>query len=283
MLKKIIRVTSILILSIFSFYYTNESIALIRNTDPIMQEIKNTESKYNVSSVDAKIIENTIIPGQVGKEINYEESYVKMKQYGAYNESLITLKEVKPVISIDDYYDKFIVSGNPTKKSVALVFKIVDKSPKEIVTILNKNNTLATFFIDGLYLKNNYKEISTMTNFELELLSYNSSYDELHFTTSKDYLSSITNKDMKFCYSDYDQEEVILLCEKLNLHTVLPTIKVFSNPYQEIKEKLTNSAIIYLPLSTKVEKELPTIINYIKSRGYTFETLDSLLSESIEK
>lgn len=283
MLKKTIKILSILLLSVFSFYYTNKSIELIRDQDPIMKTIKSTTDKYEIPAVDAIIKDNTIIPGKSGKTIDYDETYNKMKQYGDYNEVLTTLKEVKPTISVEDYYDKFIVSGNPEKKSVALVFKVEKSSPKEIIKILNNNNTLATFFIDGYYLENNYEEIMTMTNHELELLSYNSDYDKLYFASSKDYLESLTKKDLKYCYSDYDKEEVINLCQELNMHTILPTIKINSNLFQEVKDKLTNSAIISVPISTQTEKDLSITLDYIKSRGYNLTTLDSLIDESVDK
>ena len=283
MIKKIIKISSILLLTIFSFYYTNKSIDLIRNQDPIMDQIKNTEKKYNVKAVNAEIKENTMIPGKTGVVIDYEKTYTKMKQYGAYNETLTTLKNVKPEISIDDYYDKFIISGNTEKKSVALIFKVEDKSPKEVTSILNNKNIKATFFIDGLYLENNVKEITSMTNFELEVLSYDSQYNELYFSSSKDYLESLTNRTLKYCYSEYDQEEVINLCKKLNMHTIIPTIKINNYLYQEIKDKLTNSAIISISLTTQNINELSTTIDYIKTRGYKFETLESLLNEKFDK
>ncbi len=283
MIKKSIHVILILLLAAFSFYYTNKSIELVRDQDPIMKQIKTTDEKYTVEAVNAVIEDNTIIPGLVGKTIDYEESYNKMKQYGVYNEVLTTLKEVKPEVSIEDYYDKFIVSGNPEKKSVALIFKVEKTSPSEIVKILNNKGVEATFFIDGYYLENNYEEISTMTNHELELLSYNSDYDELYFSSSKDYLETMTKQKLKYCYSDYDKEEVINLCQKLNMHTVLPTIKINSNTFQEVKDKLTNSAIISIPLSSQTTKELSTTIDYIKSRGYRLTTLEDLISESVDK
>ena len=283
MIKKIMRILFILLLSVFSFYYTNKSIELIREKDPIMKQIKTTSNKYNIEAVNAVIEDNTIIPGLTGKEINYQESYTKMKQYGAYNEVLTALKEVEPTISVEDYYDKYIISGNPQKKSVALVFPVKKHTPQSIVSILNNNSVKATFFIDGYYLENNYKEIASMKNFELELLSYNLDYDELYFSSSKEYLESLTSQKLKYCYSEYDKEEIITLCQKLNMHTIIPTIQINSSLYQEIKEKLTNSAIISIPISESTVKELDVTIKYIKSRGYTLETLEELLSETNEK
>lgn len=283
MIKKLIRVTLILLLSVFSFYYTNKSIELIREKDPIMKTIKGTNEKYNIKAVNAEVKDNTIIPGLTGKEIDYEKTYTNMKQYGTYNEILTTLKDIEPNISVDDYYDKYIISGNPIKRSISLVFKVETSSPKEVLSILKNNNIPATFFIDGIYLENNTEEIVSMNNHELELLSYNKDYDEIFFSASKDYLESLTNKNLKYCYSEYEKEEVINLCQKLKLHTIIPTITINKSLFKETKEKLTNSAIISIPISENTKKELDTTIKYIKSRGYSLKTLEDLLSENYEK
>lgn len=283
-IKRIFQPLLVLLLLLFSFYYTEKSIELIREIDPIMAQIKSTTDKYQVKSTNAQVIGDKIIPGKTGQTIDYEESYTKMKQYGTYNEALTTLKEVQPTISVDDYYDKYIVSGNNETKKVALVFKITTTTtPHQIINILKNTTTKATLFIDGLFLENNIDYIKSLQDFELELLSYDNKYEEIYFNSSLNYLNSITKKEAKYCYSDYDQKEVIELCEKLKLHTILPTIKVGNHPYSEIKEKLTNSAIISIPINQTAEVELPSTINYLKSRGYSLVTLEELLSEGLEK
>jgi len=282
--KKILQGLLVILLLMFSFYYTNKSIELIRETDPIMKQIKTTDSKYNLEAENAKIIDDKIIPGKSGKQIDYEKSYSKMKQYGGYNESLTVFKEVSPAISIEDYYDKYIIKGNKEEKAVALVFKVLPNSSiDKIVNILTNKKVRATFFLDGLYIENNTQLVQTLNQFELELLSYDQKYEEVYFNSSLNYLNSLTKKEGKYCYGDYDQKEIIELCSKLNLHTVLPTIKIGNFPYNEIKTKLENSAIISFPINSSTEIELSTVIDYIIQKGYSFLTLDSLLQESYEK
>lgn len=282
--KKIIQVLTVVSLMLFSFFYTNKSIELVRANDPLMKKIKATTEKYKVDAVDAKIIGNKIIPGKTGKEIDYQKSYTKMLQYGTYNEVLTTFKEVNPTISIDDYYDKYIIQGNSENKSIALVFKITSTTNLEdIVNILNSKKIKATFFIDGLLLENNTSLFEKMTNHELELLSYDNKYDQIYFESAINYLSSLTKISPKYCYAEYDQKEVLELCSTLKLHTIIPTIKTTKEPYREIKNSLHNSAIISLPLSDITTKQLQSIIDYITQKGYSFETLSTLLSESTEK
>ena len=284
--KKVIQVISVTLLMLFSFFYTNKSIELIRENDPIMKQIKETNMKYKVEPVNATIIGNKIIPGKSGKEIDYQKTYAKMKKYGTYNETLTVLKEIEPAVSVDDYYDKYIVQGNTERKNVSLVFKTDTISNLlSILNILNQKNIPATFFVDGLLLENNTSLFETMTqnNHELEILSYDNKYDEIYFDSALNYLSSITKRKGKYCYAEYDQKEVIELCSKLKLHTIIPTVKTTTMPYKEIKDKLYNSAIISLPLSTITEEQLPAIIDYIKQKGYTFLSLEALLSENDEK
>lgn len=282
--KKLIQVLTVLILMLFSFFYTNKSIELIRASDPLMKKIKASSEKYKIDAVDAKIIGNKIIPGKTGKEIDYQKSYTKMIQYGAYNEVLTTFKEVTPTISVDDYYDKYIVQGNSENKSVSLVFKTnTTANLQDIVNILNSKNIPGTFFIDGLLLENNTSFFEKMTNHELELLSYDNKYDQIYFESAINYLTSLTKVSPRYCYAEYDQKEVIELCSSLKLHTIIPTIKTTKEPFREVKKSLHNSAIISLPLSDITIKQLPSIIDYITQKGYTFESLAHLLSESTEK
>lgn len=270
-------------LLIFSFFYTNKAVELVRQADPIMKEIKSSSSKYAVEAKNAFIIGEKIIPGQNGLEVDLEKSYQKMKKYGSYNEALTTLKETKPTISVNDYYDKYVVTGNSENKEVALIFKIEDGADIEkLNNVLNSKNVLATFFIDGVLLENNLNSILQLNNHEIELLNYNGKYERDFFINAKNYLEDITKKEAKYCYLDYDKEEVINLCSSLKMHTVMPSIKVAKNAYAEVKAKLSNSAIITIPSNISVEN-LSITIDYLKNRAYRFLLLDTLISESLEK
>ena len=188
-----------------------------------------------------------------------------MKNYGIYNESLTSLKEIKPTLSIDDVYDKFIISGNEEKKSISLVFKVEENTDiNQITNLLSNENIQATFFIDGIYLEKNHNKLSNLLSHELEILSYNNTYDPITFASSISYLSSITNKEPKYCYAEYDNKEVIELCQKFKMHTIIPTIQVKNNPYTEIEYVAQN------------------IHNLVKNCGYSYNDI-GIIAEEIEK
>ena len=277
---KILNKIAIILLVVFSFFYTEKIITVLKQYDPIMKQIKTLSEKYHVASIDAKIIGNNIISGKNGKDIDYNKSFDRMKKYGSYNESLMVLKEIQPVVSITNNYDKYIIKGNPNNKNIALVFKINnDNNLSKILSIIDKKKIPVTFFIDGTYLEKNTNLIKSLTKYELELLSYNMKTEEQFFKTSISYLEAITKKKAKYCYTEKDNEELLSMCKKLKLHTIKPTIFLEKDIYKEIKSNITNSAIISLEVNGYIERELSLTIDYINSKGYKFTSLDDLITE----
>lgn len=282
-MNNLFKVLGIFLLGLFSFFYTEKVIEFIRESDPIMKQLKNSSSDYIVDPINAKIKDDKIIPGVSGKVIDYDNSYKKMKKYGTYNESLTVFKEAEPSISIEDYYDKYISQGSGINNDVSLVFEVKVKDDiTNILNILIDNNTTATFFVDGLWLENNRELANIMAEegYEIEILNYDNKYDELYFSSSLSLVNSITNLKPKYCFARYDNKEVLELCSKLNLHTIIPTILTGNYPYSDIRNKLTKGAIIGFNINASTEIELSTIINYIKQKGFTISILDNLLNEA---
>ena len=282
-MKKIYQISIVLLLSLTSFFYTEKVIDFIREKDPIMKNIKEYDKKNKIDAVNAVIDKNKITPGVSGKKVDYDKSFQKMKKYGTYNESLTVFEEVAPTISIDDYYDKYISEGSGINNDVSLVFEVKNgDNINNIINILKENNTIATFFVDGLWLENNQTLVSEMASLghEIEILNYDNKYQELYFSSSLNLLNSITNLKPKYCYARYDNKEVLELCEKLELHTIIPTIMTGNYPYNDVVKKVHKGSIIGFSVTSSVEIELSTIINYLKQKGYAIDTLDILLSEA---
>ena len=282
-MKKIYQISIVLLLSLTSFFYTEKVIDFIREKDPIMKNIKEYDKKNKIDAVNAVIDKNKITPGVSGKKVDYDKSFQKMKKYGTYNESLTVFEEVAPTISIDDYYDKYISEGSGINNDVSLVFEVKNgDNINNIINILKENSTIATFFVDGLWLENNQTLVSEMASLghEIEILNYDNKYQELYFSSSLNLLNSITNLKPKYCYARYDNKEVLELCEKLELHTIIPTIMTGNYPYNDVVKKVHKGSIIGFSVTSSVEIELSTIINYLKQKGYTIDTLDILLSDA---
>lgn len=281
--KKVIEATLVIALVLFSFYYTEKAIVLLESNDPIMKEIKNNSNTKEEEAINAKVDGDYLIPGYNGLVVDTEESFFKMKSYGSYNEALLVFEEVTPSISIDDYYDKYISSGNGISTNIALVFPVTTNSYNDnVINILKEMGIVATFFIDGEYIDKNTSFVTTAVanQNEVEVLSYNNSYDELLFKASIDKVKTLTSTTPKYCYATYDNEEILNLCSKLSMHTIIPTIKLENNIYSNAKGNLRSGSIISVSLTESNMNELKILINYIKQRGFTLVTLDTLLNEA---
>ena len=77
-MKTFFKLTGLLVLFFFSFFYTEKVINVITEQDEIMIKIKENEEKNNIPSTNAIIDKNTITPGLSGKEINIDKSYKEM-------------------------------------------------------------------------------------------------------------------------------------------------------------------------------------------------------------
>ena len=273
----------VILLVIFSFYYTEKAIILLESNDPIMKEIKDKGKSREEDAINAKVEGDYLIPGYNGLVIDLETSFNKMKGYGSYNEALLVFEEVEPTISIDDYYDKYISSGNGISTNIALVFTVDDSSYTDnLLDILKEMNAVGTFFIDGKFTDNNTSFVSqaVVNGNEVEVLSYDKAFDELLFKASIDKIKTLTSTTPKYCYATYDNEEVLNLCSKLSMHTIIPTLRLDSNIYSDAKGNLRSGSIISVKLTEENVKELKVLINYIKQRGFTLVTLDTLLNEA---
>lgn len=281
-MKKVWQASGVIFLFLFSLYYTEKVVDVLRDSDPIMKTMKKEEHKYYEEAVDAILTDNSIIPGAKGSKVDVNESYKKMKRYGSYKESLLVFEEIAPSVSVDDYYDKYVERGSGLESNVSLVFKVErTDNIDSILTILETNSEKATFFVDGLWLENNQALVSNMTSLghEVEVMHYNGTYDEAYFTSALQILQSITTKNKNYCYAEYDKKEVLELCSKIGLHTIIPTIQVKNKPYMEIKKKVSDGSIISMKIDTNTEAELEMVLKYLNQKGYSLTSLDHLLTE----
>lgn len=284
MLKKYTSYLGVLVLACFSFYYTDQAVDIVKRNDPIMKSIIANKERFYVDPMSAIINQDEMVIGMNGKEVNIDKSYHNMKKINSYNESMLVFDEVIPNISINNNYDKYIISGNINLSRVALVFKVDDISYVDIVNnILLDKNVVATFFIDGSIIENNMEKVLELAsnNNEIENLGYDGRYTAGKFAWTNNMISSLTNKDTKFCYTDYKNISILDLCSDYKMYTVKPATSVKNYPFITVKKELENGSIISLNLDDITIKELPTIISYIKQKGYDLLTLEQLINENL--
>lgn len=275
---KITKYIVLLLFLLVSIYYTNYSINILRSKDPIMLKIEDSISKYEIKPINAEIIENTIIPGLKGIEVDINKSFNKMKRYGSYNEAMTVLKETEPTISINNNYDKYISSGNKENRLISIIF-VIDNDPSKILKVLKEKEVSATFFIDGNDLDKYLSLINKYKDNEYEILSFKGKYNSSFMKTSMSYLESITKKKTNYCYTEVETDELLNLCRKEAKHTIKPKLIYKDNLLKQIKNDLENGIIILIRINNSSEQELSTFIDYVLKKGYKFVTVNTLLKE----
>ena len=264
------------LLALFSFYYTAKSIDLVKRIDPIMERIEKNQDKFNISPIDARIVDDTIIPGLKGKKVNINLTYNKMKDYGTYNESLTILKDISPKVSIKNNYDKYIISGNKKKRSVSIIFYIDDIDKYRLITnYIDLEHINSTLFIDSDLIESISENDLSKYHIELNYKEINNVY----VSSNTSYIENITNKKNSYCITRNRNKRLLNICNKYKYHTIIPSIILDNNPTITIKKELSNGSIILVDITNEIKKELDYIIYYIKSKGYDVISLNDLLKE----
>lgn len=120
-MNKYIKVCGIILLMIFSFYYTEKVAIYVQNNTPLKKAIISYKENNNIEFVNAQINGDYIIPGINGLEVNIDKSYNKMKSYNVFSENYLVYDQIKPEISISNFKNKVINQGNTLKNAVSII------------------------------------------------------------------------------------------------------------------------------------------------------------------
>lgn len=270
---KSIKLLGLLCLICFTFFYTEKIITVSINQDEIMIKLKEIEESYIIEPIDAIIKDNTIIPGNTGKNINLELSYKEMKKIGYFEESLIKYETIYPTTSIYNNYDKYIIKGNPYQKNISLIYIINnDKTINDILNITKQKNTTISFFIDSTFLNNNIDIISKLKDNEIYNYGNNGSYTKDNLIISNNIINNKSNNISNYCLFLNTDNKSIDNCQESKMLSIIPSIQ---GNYNDIKNNLQPGSIILI----KNTQELSSIIDYIKNKGYNIMPLSKVITE----
>ena len=183
-MKNILSYIGIFLLIIFSFIITDKVALVIKESDPLMEEIIENKDNHKIDADEAIITDNTIVPGINGCEIDVNASYENLKRLGSFNSNMLKYKTIYIENLLSKNYDKYVVSGNESKNNVSLIFKIYNNTNQnninKLVNILLDNNVNFTMFVDGMFLEDNIEYVQNLIDNNIEILNlgYNKKYDK---------------------------------------------------------------------------------------------------------
>jgi hypothetical protein len=277
MLKKIFKISAVLLLVGFSFFYTEKVTLIARNSDPIMRAIKKEESNKKVSNVNPVINNDEYIMGINGCEIDVDKSYSKMRSVGEFKEELIVMKETS---NDEDLTDKYVIGGNNKEKKVSLIFIVNKDIDSNLTNYINDKNLKVNYFIDGKYLEENMITVKFLSeNSNIYYLGENEEYSDENMLYHNNLISMNGSNEPKYCFTSDKDNNTLKLCNDYDMVTIKSDI-IKDNIYKRIKDKLNNGVIFAID-SDNID-EIKVSINYILSKGYNIISLEDLLSEKNE-
>ena len=280
-MKKYFQIVGILTLACFSFIFTEKTSVILRDNDELMKTIKEKQREYKIESVNANVSGDTITPGINGKQVNNNKSYDNMKRLGEFNENLLIYDLILPEVTLTNTYDKYIIGGNAKKNMVSIIFNVNEKVD-ELLKIIDKQYHY-NFLIEGKWLEENTELLKKMTSYNNVIIngSYNGNYLDSGYNWINSVINRYSKQENSYCYQEEKRDEYLKICTLHKSYTILPSLKINTNPLIELKNNLNSGDIIVLDINDKTLTEIPLITKYITSKGYTIANLDELLSEDM--
>ena len=280
MFKTAGKLASLFMLLVLSFIYTDKVFSSVRESDPIMKEVIKYKKENDIKQIEPIINEDELILGYSGLVVNKDKSYKNMKEKNKFDEEKIVYDKKLPNNTITKTYEYYIRKGNPSKKNVALIFKINDSTNVEnLLNVLSKTNVIINFFVDGAWLEKNVEKAFSFVELGSEIynLGYDGSYNKKYINVTDNLIESITLKDSLYCLNENKNDDEKNLCSKRKMHTITPTIVEPS--LLTLKENLDEGVIISYDLNEFDMNKFILVINAITNKGYNITSLNKVLEE----
>ena len=256
---------------------------VVREEDSIMIELNQVKDQEKIDAIDACVDGSYIIPGINGRVVNIDKSYKNMRKIGTFRSDGIVYDTILPSISITSHKDKYIISGNKSKKMVSFVFKLEhDRDLEQLENVLNYKDIIVSYFVDYDYLMTHTTQIKEMKNREFYSWGLSGDYTSDNLLFSNNLLSRISNHYANLCLVEDENVDVLDLCSKNDLFTIFPRIIVKYHPYDVVRSKLESGSIILFSMNSNTISELSSVVDYVKSSGYKIVGLSRLVSEELE-
>ncbi len=242
---------------VFSFYYTEQISLIVLNKNPLMITINEEANNYNITSVNALIEGDYIMPGINGLEVNARESFYKMQEIDVFNKYFLVFNQVKPNISLEDNKNKIIKMGNKNLNKVSFILE----KENDLSNYLKNNNIKASLLVDiDSYKKDSYFEV--INN---EVNGFKALENNLNLNKNNKHICVLNNGNKDICLKNKN-------------YLIEPTIILNANNFIDIKNKIDKGSIILIKENVSLTY-LKMLIKEINYKGLDIVYLSEIISE----
>ncbi len=277
------------------------SVDVSQSKDSLYKEITDKAGTYKEEPQNAyidRVWKKT--PGRIGKEVNIEKSYQKMKKAGVFDANLLIYDEVEPETSLEDLPAAPIYRGHPEKEMVAFLINVSwgKEHIPAILETLNEYQVKANFFIEGKWARENAELVKMIIeNGHLignhaynhpDMARINQTEITDQIAKTNEILTAINNESPVYFTppSGSFTDQVIQNAAELDMETVLWTVDTidWKNPsisvmISRVSNNIHPGAIILMHPTQVIADGLDELIAMIKDKNYKIGRMDRLLSE----
>lgn len=279
----------------------NDSITVSKQQDPLYLEISEKAKQYEVPAEDAKIDKVwKATPGYNGLKVDVGASFENMKKINKFDEKKLVYKQVKPNIHLNDLPPTAIYRGNPNKPMVSFIINVAwgNEYIPNMLETLEKNNTKATFFLEGRWVKENPELAKMIVDSGHEIGNHSYTHPNLKTLPSAQAREQLdkTNKVIEATTSieptlfappsgSY-RDEIVKIAAEFKMKTIMWSVDTIDwqrpEPHvivDRVMGKVHPGALILMHPTQSTAQALETLILSIKQKNYTIGDVTTLLSE----
>ncbi|MBM7701913.1 polysaccharide deacetylase family protein [Metabacillus iocasae] len=278
-----------------------DTLTVSKQKDSLYVEIQQKSKQYEIEPKDARVDKVwKLVPGYNGLKVDVEASYKSMKKFGAFDESKLIYKQVKPNVHLSDLPAQPIYRGHEEKPMVSFIINVAwgNEYIPQMLDTLKKHHVKATFFLEGRWVKNNPDMTKVILDAGHEVGNHSYSHPNMATLTNarsreelvktNDVMKSITGEDNKWFAppsGSYRQETVDVAAE-LKMGTIMWSVDTidWQKPQpdvliQRVMSKIHPGAIILMHPTESTATSLDTLIQKIKSKQLEISNVSTLLDE----
>lgn len=273
-MKKYFEYTLILVLTCFSFYYTEKVTKIMNSKDPVMISIEEYKDKVSTDCKEGYVTSDGVVLGVSGKVVDVSESYSNMQGVG-YNEDLMVFKEVLCKVNMDNTKDNYIIKGNEAKNGVSLFINVNDGTLlKDIIDVSKNKNVKLNIIVTGSVLETYKDYLEELYNDGYEIV-----YGGLEENDFKKYIKimkEFQDKPRTYCVN-LGIKDTLNMCEDAKVNSIKVSNIYTKDILLNTKTNLEKGSFYVYKENNITLKELSSTINFIAGKQLKIMSITDML------
>jgi len=280
---------------------TESALPVVKQTDPLYQQIVKNSHTYEIPPSDAKIDSVwKAIPGYNGIKVDIAASYKRMKKKGEFDEQKLVFVQTKPKVHLENLPPTPIYKGHPDKPMVSFIINVAwgNEYLSEMLATLKRHNVSATFFLEGYWTKKNPELAKMIVSAGHEVGNHSYSHPDMSKLTAakareqmnktNEIIEAATGEKCVWFAppSGSYRDETVKLANELNMKTVMWTVDTvdWRKPSPDVlinrvMSKIDNGSMVLMHPTESTAKSLDRLITLIEKKNLHIGTVSELMNE----